>query len=110
MDGPRKLESGDFGGKTESAPESASGAAWTASVSKSGTELHAGVGNALNVFGSFAPMYYGRDPIEADREALRSDWQMVGRDMRSVMRQFELIHRKELEAHGTPLHIVKCED
>lgn len=69
-----------------------------------------GVGNALNVFGSFAPMYYGRDPIEADREALLSDWQMVGRDMRSVMRQFELIHRKELEAHGTPLHIVKCED
>jgi len=55
-----------------------------------------GVASVFNLAGQFTPLYYGRDPEKADRAALRSDWEAVGRDMERVMRRFEQEHAKEL--------------
>lgn len=41
-------------------------------------------------------LYYGRDPQQADYEALRGDWEAVGADLRRVMVRFELQNHKVL--------------
>ena len=59
-----------------------------------------GVASAFNIHGYFAPKYYGRNPWQADREALQSDWEAMSKDMRVVMRCFEQEHAKELQQAG----------
>lgn len=55
-----------------------------------------GVASAFNMRGDFRPLYYGRDPRQADYEALYSDWLMTGWDMERAIRRFEKEHAKEL--------------
>lgn len=55
-----------------------------------------GVASAFNVWGNFSPRYHGRDPQQADYEALRGDWEAIGRDMEVVLRRFEQEHAEEL--------------
>lgn len=59
-----------------------------------------GVASAFNIHGYFAPKYYGRNPRQADHEALQSDWEAISKDMRAVMRRFEQEHAKELQQAG----------
>ena len=51
-----------------------------------------GVASAFNMTGYFTPKYYGRDPQQADYEALRGDWEAVGGDLERVMRRYEDVH------------------
>lgn len=55
---------------------------------------------SINLFGelNYRNPYAGKDPLEADREAIRSDWEAVGEDLRQVMEQFEREHAEELAA------------
>ena len=57
-----------------------------------------GFASAFNVWGNFYPLYHGRDPRQADYEALRGDWEAVGRDMEVVLRRFEREHVEELRS------------
>lgn len=56
-----------------------------------------GVASAFNIPGHFTPKYYGRDPEQADYEALCSDWEAVGRDMEEAILHHELGHALGLE-------------
>lgn len=55
-----------------------------------------GFASMFNVWGNCSPLYHGRDPEQADYEALRSDWEAIGRDMETVLRRFEQEHAEEL--------------
>lgn len=46
-----------------------------------------GVARVLDIFGTFDRYNVSRTPEEADARAIASDWQMVGYDLGSVMRQ-----------------------
>lgn len=59
-----------------------------------------GFASAFNFWGDFRPLYYGRDPVRADYDALRSDWETVGRDMERAIRHYELAHAEELGLTG----------
>lgn len=43
----------------------------------------------LNIGGNFFYYNYSRTPQAADGKAIRSDWQMVGQDIRNGMKQYD---------------------
>lgn len=51
-----------------------------------------GIASVFNITGYFTPKYYGRDPEQADYEALQSDWEAVGQDMERAMHRYEDLH------------------
>jgi len=57
-----------------------------------------GFSNVFNINVRFTPRYYGRDPERADYEALRGDWEAIGRDMEHVIRRFEQEHAEGIKA------------
>jgi hypothetical protein len=57
-----------------------------------------GFASAFDLTGHFTPRYYGRDPQRADHEALKGDWEAIGRDMERAIRRFEKEHAEEIEA------------
>ncbi len=61
-----------------------------------------GVASVFNMTGYFTPKYYGRDPEQADYEALCSDWEAVGQDMERSIRSFERAYSEELRRAGQP--------
>jgi len=48
-----------------------------------------GMGSAVNLAGNFYGFNYAPSEVEADRRALRSDWQMVGKDVADSMAKAE---------------------
>ncbi len=59
-----------------------------------------GFAGVFDFYGDFSLFHYERDPWRADYEALRSDWEAVGGDMRRAMRRFEIEHAEELAGQG----------
>ncbi len=44
-----------------------------------------GMGSVLDIGGNFFPLNASRSGEEADAKAIKSDWQNVGKDIRSAM-------------------------
>ena len=55
-----------------------------------------GMGSVLNIAGKYFDYKYSRTGLEADAKALRSDWEMVGNDLRDAKQGFEKKYSKEL--------------
>ena len=53
-----------------------------------------GVASVLNIGGNFFHYNYSATPQEADARALRSDWQIIGQDIRNA---FKLHDPKQCE-------------
>jgi len=56
-----------------------------------------GLSSIFDSWKTFEPLYYRRDPRQADYEALRGDWEAVGRDMHKALGYFESEYAEELK-------------
>ena len=61
-----------------------------------------GLASVLNISGHLPRMYRGRDPYQADFEAIYGDWLMIGQDIENVMRRYEEKYAEQL-ARQAPL-------
>ncbi len=62
-----------------------------------------GFASAFDLFGrGNRLLHHGHNPQQADYEALRGDWEAIGRDMEVVLYRFEQRHAKELRPAGQP--------
>ena len=48
-----------------------------------------GMGSTMNLAGNYFKYNYSKSVIEADSKAIRSDWQNVGKDIKSALRKFK---------------------
>lgn len=55
-----------------------------------------GVASVLDIFGQGNRLLIYDDPWEADYEALRGDWEMIGQDMRQAIEVFKVEYAEEL--------------
>ncbi len=46
-----------------------------------------GLGSIFNIFGNYYDFNYSKSEIDADAKAIANDWNMVGQDMKDVLKQ-----------------------
>lgn len=49
-----------------------------------------GLGSVLNLFGSYFEYNYSESDQEADTKATKSDWEVVGQDMKDAVDKIEI--------------------
>lgn len=56
-----------------------------------------GVGSIMNIAGGYYDYNSSETPIDADFKALKSDWLVVGKDIKSSIENFKEDHKSQLE-------------
>jgi hypothetical protein len=59
--------------------------------------LLTGAASAFNLAGNFYRFNHSATEAEADAKAIFSDWSMVGEDLRTAFKEFEVERKKQLE-------------
>jgi hypothetical protein len=55
-----------------------------------------GIGSVFNIAGNYFEYNYSNTEQEADKKALLSDWQNVGKDMKKSVKKFEKENKDKL--------------
>ncbi|MFY8187921.1 MAG: hypothetical protein ACOVLC_08180 [Flavobacterium sp.] len=60
------------------------------------TSFWKGIGSIFSLYGNYYEFNASKTYLEADRKALKSDWQNVGKDIKIAQKKFELDFSDEL--------------